>query len=155
MIPGGKGANQAAAASRLGGSSNDGASRAETLRAAEEAASKMLEWGVQTVIVTLGQAGAVVADDEGSVHVPARRAKIVDTTAAGDTFIGALFVALNRDTPIRDAVRCATCAGTLTVTRFGAQPSLPSRGEVDTFYREVVEGLGDSAGGSTGSLNRG
>ena len=57
--------------------------------------------------------------------------KQVDTTAAGDTFNGALAVALAEGMPMHDAVRFANAAGALSVTRMGAQPSVPSRDEIE------------------------
>ncbi|MGD2164222.1 MAG: PfkB family carbohydrate kinase [Anaerolineae bacterium] len=75
--------------------------------------------GVPTVIVTLGLAGALIVDSDGSAHVRARRVQVVDATATGDAFIGGLAVGLTRELPIRDAVRYATCAETLAVTRLG------------------------------------
>jgi sugar/nucleoside kinase (ribokinase family) len=68
-----------------------------------------------------------------AVHVPAPAVQAVDTTAAGDAFIGGLSVALVGGRPLEEAVRYGVCAGALAVTRFGAQSSLPSAEEVDTL----------------------
>ncbi|HSJ53407.1 MAG TPA: ribokinase [Anaerolineae bacterium] len=110
------------------------------LEAAAEAARQLLARGVPIVILTLGRAGALLATEAGMHHVPARKVAAVDTTAAGDAFIGALAVALFRSFPLTEAVRYATCAGTLAVTRFGAQTSLPSQAEVEAFF------VGDGGG---------
>jgi ribokinase len=101
---------------------------------AEQAAQKLLADGVPVVIITLGERGALFATKDRVDHVPARRVKALDTTAAGDAFIGGLVVALVKGFSLQEAVRYATCAGTLTVTRFGAQTSLPSAQEVQAFY---------------------
>ncbi|HUS81027.1 MAG TPA: ribokinase [Armatimonadota bacterium] len=107
----------------------------QDLDAAGCAGLAMLAMGVAHPIVTLGPNGALFASRGSTVHVPARPVNVVDTTAAGDAFVGALTVALLRDYPLREAVRYATCAGTLATTVLGAQPSLPSAERVDAFYR--------------------
>jgi ribokinase len=83
------------------------------------------------VIVTLADEGAVIVDEVGPHRVPGFPVSVVDTTAAGDAFVGGLAVALLRDAPARDAVRFANACGALAVTRAGAQPSLPARGDVE------------------------
>jgi ribokinase len=104
------------------------------LSSAEKAAQELLGYGVPEVIITLGVRGALLVTTGGVTHVPAREVKAVDTTAAGDAFIGGLAVALvNGFSPV-EAVRYATCAGTLAVTKFGAQTSLPSPDQVQAFY---------------------
>jgi ribokinase len=104
------------------------------LPSAEEAARKLQALGAPVVIVTLGADGALAVDGERALHVPAHPVPAVDTTAAGDAFVGGLAVALVRGWPLLDAVRYATCAGTLAVTRFGAQTSLPSAAEVQALF---------------------
>jgi ribokinase len=61
--------------------------------------------------------------------------KVVDTTAAGDAFIGGLATALVKGYALKDAIKYASCAGTLAVTKFGAQTSLPTLQEVEMFYK--------------------
>jgi len=100
------------------------------------AARKLLAYGVPAVILTLGEEGALLVTDKKTLHVPARKVEAVDTTAAGDAFIGGLAVALVKGFALEEAVRYATCAGTLAVTKFGAQTSLPSAEEVQAFYEE-------------------
>ncbi len=100
----------------------------------EAAAGVLLGWGVRGVIVTLGQAGALVAPATApAVHVPGFRVAAVDTTAAGDAFNGGLAVALARADGLPAAVRFAHAVAALSVTRPGAQPSLPSGAEVAAF----------------------
>jgi ribokinase len=92
---------------------------------AERAARALLEKGVQTVIITLGSRGAFVLSDSFIGLVPAPRVDAVDTTAAGDTFNGALAVGLAGGRKIEDAVAFANQAAAISVTRLGAQTSAP------------------------------
>jgi ribokinase len=95
------------------------------------AAEALLKKGVETVIITLGAQGAFVATSQLKQLVPGFKAKPVDTTAAGDTFNGALAVALAEGRPLLDAVRFANAAGAISVTRIGAQPSAPTRRAIE------------------------
>lgn len=106
------------------------------LQAAEKAGRKLLEAGVPVVIITLGAQGALLVTQRQVVHIPARQVQVVDTTAAGDAFIGGLAVALLKGFELVEAVRYATCAGTLATTVLGAQTSLPSAAQVQAFYEE-------------------
>ena len=96
-----------------------------------EAAQRLRRLGPRMVIVTLADEGAVIVDEAGPQRVPSFPVSVVDTTAAGDAFVGGLAVALLRDAPVRDAVRFANACGALAVTRAGAQPSLPALGDVE------------------------
>lgn len=98
---------------------------------AERAAAVLTAKGVANVVITLGADGALVCDGDGCRLVPARRVEAVDTTAAGDTFNGALCVALVEGMELTDAVRFATRASAIAVTRMGAQTSVPTRAEVE------------------------
>ena len=89
--------------------------------------------GVGTVILTLGARGAFLATAGGQYRVPGFKVKAVDSTAAGDIFNGALSVALTERKTLRDAVRFANAAAALSVTRLGAQPSAPTRAEIERF----------------------
>jgi ribokinase len=104
----------------------------------EAAAHALLERGVKTVIVTLGEAGALVATGDGMTLVPGFKVEVVDTTAAGDAFTGGLAVALARGDALPEAVRFAHAVAALSVTRLGAQPSLPAAAEVEAFLRWQV-----------------
>jgi ribokinase len=97
--------------------------------------AKLRARGVGTVILTLGARGAFLATAGGHERVPGFKVRAVDSTAAGDIFNGALGVALTERKPLRDAVRFANAAAALSVTRLGAQPSAPTRGEIDRFLR--------------------
>ena len=105
--------------------------RVDDDRSAARAAERLLDRGVGTVILTLGQRGAWVAEKEGRRRVPGFRMKAVDTTAAGDVFNGALAVALAEGRPLYEGVRFANAAAALSVTRVGAQPSAPRRKEIE------------------------
>ena len=102
---------------------------------AAKAAAKLRSRGVQTVILTLGSRGAFIADDKGNQLVPGFKVKAVDTTAAGDIFNGALAVALAEGKALPDAVRFANAAAAISVTCLGAQPSAPSRTEIESFLK--------------------
>lgn len=107
----------------------------EDIESLSEAGQSLLELGVVMAVITLGAKGALLVTRERVAHVPARRVSVVDTTAAGDAFVGGLTAAFLEGLDLVDAVRYATCAGTLAATRLGAQPSLPSAEEVRAFYR--------------------
>lgn len=85
------------------------------------------------VLITLGPQGVLLANDEGVEAVRSVPVQAVDATAAGDTFNGALAVALAEGRPLREAIRWANFAAALSVTRLGAQSSIPTRDEVERF----------------------
>lgn len=97
---------------------------------AEAAAGKLMEMGVKNVIVTLGSKGSLVRTAEGCTVVEACRVESVDTTAAGDVFNGALCVALSEGKDLVEAARFASRASAISVTRMGAQSSVPYRAEL-------------------------
>lgn len=101
-----------------------------TIPEAERAAETLVRRGARAAVVKLGERGAFYLSACGRAHVPAIRVAAIDTTAAGDAFAAALGVALGEAKTLRDAVRFATHAAALKVTRMGAQ-SLPMRAEVD------------------------
>lgn len=105
-------------------------------RSGAQLCRRLLKLGPRIVILKLGGQGALVAEyGREVVHVPGFRVEAVDTTAAGDAFNGALAVALLEDATVPEAVRFANAAAALSVTKQGAQPSLPTRRAVLSFLR--------------------
>lgn len=100
---------------------------------AAHAAAALCRRGPREVLVTLGEHGVTWVSPEGSQHFDAVRVQPVDTTAAGDTFIGALAALLVEGRAMPEAVRHAIKAAAICVTRPGAQAAMPSREEVERF----------------------
>jgi ribokinase len=100
---------------------------------AADAAQALVRGGVSTAIITLGSRGACWATLGGAGLVPGYAVRAMDSTAAGDGFSAALACELARGKPLAAAVQFANLVGALTATRPGAQPSLPTRDEVDRF----------------------
>jgi ribokinase len=98
----------------------------EGVDGAREAAPRLLSLGPRSAVVTVGADGAVFAEEGTARHVPAPRAEVVDTTGAGDAFVGALAFRLARDDTLAEAVAYAVRAGAAAVTREGAQGALPT-----------------------------
>lgn len=109
-----------------------------------QAARVLLEQGVNTVIITLGKQGALLVTGDHARLFPGIEVEVVDTTAAGDAFIGGLASALNHDFSLENAVRYANCAGALATTKLGAQPSLPAVQEVDQLYQQSTRKEGQT-----------
>lgn len=99
---------------------------------AEQAALKLHRMGVPNVIITLGAKGAYLHTETGATVIPPPPVTPVDTTAAGDCFNGALAVALSEGQSLPDAVAFACRAASISVTRMGAQASMPTRREVNS-----------------------
>ncbi len=110
-------------------------------RAIEEAARALVGKGCPHVVITLGERGCVYADRNGVRWVPTYRVPVVDTVAAGDAFNGALAAALWERRSVEEALRWANAAGALSVTRYGAQPSMPHREELLAFLVRSPETL--------------
>ena len=104
------------------GTEPEAMAEAETLRA----------MGPGKVVVTLDKQGSCASTDEGSFHVPTPSVDAVDSTGAGDTFCGALAVALAEGASLLQSMAFATMAAAISVTRIGAQPSIPGRDEIRT-----------------------
>ncbi|NMB69490.1 MAG: ribokinase [Chloroflexi bacterium] len=96
----------------------------------------LLKRGVRNLVVTLGERGARWASPAGTLDAPAFAVHAVDTVAAGDAFVGAFSAALAEGRPVQEALLRGNAAGALSVTRAGAQPSLPARAELEAFLRE-------------------
>jgi ribokinase len=107
------------------------------LASAEAAAAVLRERGAKCVLVTLGASGMWVATSENSYFLPAFVVKVVDTTAAGDTFVGSFAVALAEGMEIRAACMFAQSAAALAVTKLGAQSSIPFRAEVERQLQDM------------------
>jgi ribokinase len=94
--------------------------------------------GAKNILVTLGASGSVLVDEAGTAHhIPAFPVTPIDTTAAGDCFSGSLAVALAEGQPLLAAIRFASAAAAISVTRRGAQPSLPRRDEIETLLKSA------------------
>lgn len=104
-------------------------------RSAHAAAEQFLAWGCEAAVLKLGARGAFLATASTEQAVQAIPLQAVDTTAAGDAFAGALAVALAEGASLQSAVRFANAAGALSVTRMGAQTSLPRRDDVVALLR--------------------
>lgn len=104
-----------------------------------EAASIFHRWGIEAVIITLGSKGAYYDREGIRGIVPALKVRAVDTTAAGDTFIGALASVLKTDfSNLEEAVFYGNQASSLAVQKYGAQPSIPTRAEIEACYIRSV-----------------
>jgi ribokinase len=104
---------------------------------AKQAAQRLLKRGAPRVIITLGDQGALLADGRNMAHIPARKVNAVDATAAGDAFIGCLAAELAASQPLEKAAGLASACGALTASRHGAQASLPTRKELESFAAQA------------------
>jgi ribokinase len=102
------------------------------------AASSLLTSGIKTVILTLGENGALLSQEGKSDIFPTFPVNPVDTTAAGDAFVGGFAVALAEGKSVTEAIRWGNAAGALATTRLGAQPSLPMRQDVEIMLEGQV-----------------
>jgi ribokinase len=105
----------------------------ETFEDAALAAERIVVLGPRSAILKLGYRGCVYSDGTQRITVEAFRVDAVDSTAAGDVFNGAFSVGLSEGMPVADALRFANAAAAISVTRRGAQPSVPVRAEVDAM----------------------
>jgi len=112
---------------------------AETEEGLAAGTKLLFDQGVKELIITLGKNGALYMNSEGrKLHVGGYKVKAIDTTAAGDSFIGGILTALSKGQPMDDAMEFAMKVGAVTVTKHGAQSSLPSLSEIEAF--EGVKG---------------
>jgi ribokinase len=107
--------------------------KVEGVERALSAAPELLELGPKSAVITLGKEGAVFSDGDSTSHVPSPEVEVVDTTGAGDAFVGALASRLARDASLEDAVAYAARAGAAAVTKEGAQGALPTPESVETM----------------------
>ncbi|MFN8441108.1 MAG: ribokinase [Caldilineaceae bacterium] len=110
-----------------------------TIEDAEKAARALLKRGPRTVILTLGERGALLVDATSVEHIPPINVKAVDPTGAGDSFIGSLAVFLGEGLDLGSAIRRANAVAALSVTKIGTQTSFPNRGEADQFWEKLGE----------------
>jgi ribokinase len=102
---------------------------------AEKAGRELLKYGISHIILTLGAMGAMLVNAKQSRLFPTKQVEVVDTTAAGDVFNGAFAYAIAKGEKSAKAIEFATAAATLSVTRLGAQPSIPTADEVSDFIQ--------------------
>lgn len=100
-------------------------------------AAQLRRRGVRNLIVTQGERGALILNDEGQIAVPGVEVAVVDTTGAGDAFTAGLAVALAEGKGLEQAVQFANCAGALACTRLGVIPALGDRAMVDRLYGQT------------------
>ncbi|CCO46407.1 ribokinase [Vibrio nigripulchritudo SOn1] len=105
---------------------------------AQQAANALHEKGIETVLITLGAKGVWLSQNGVGKGISSYRVEAVDTTAAGDTFNGALVTGLLENKPLESAIQFANAAAALSVTRFGAQTSIPTRKDVDDFLAKQL-----------------
>ena len=105
----------------------------DSLETAQAAATRLVAMGAGKVIITLGAQGLLFASGQRFEHFPATAVKAVDTTAAGDTFVGGFAAALAAGQDEAQAIRFGQVAAALSVTRAGAQPSIPALSDVQAF----------------------
>ncbi|KJY83449.1 ribokinase [Vibrio galatheae] len=103
---------------------------------AQQAANVLHLKGIEIVMITLGAKGVWLSINGRGDIIPGFRVEVTDTTAAGDTFNGALVAGLLEDLPLKSAIKFAHAAAAISVTRFGAQTSIPNREEVDAFLAQ-------------------
>jgi ribokinase len=105
-------------------------------KSAHRAAIRLLEMGIKNVIITLGENGCIFCQEKGMEYFKAFKTNAIDTTAAGDVFNGTLASEITRNKSIEEAIAFATAAAAISVSRKGAQPSIPYREEVENILHE-------------------
>lgn len=102
-----------------------------------ELAQRLRQRGVGSLIVTMGEKGAMLLTDDHTEHIPGVAIEVVDTTGAGDAFNSGLAVALAEGRPLVEAVKYANCAGAIACTKLGVIPALGDRAMVDELYAKT------------------
>jgi ribokinase len=105
-----------------------------------EVAAQLTKLGPSTVLVTLGSKGALLRTEKQTLAIPAPTVDVVDTTGAGDAFCGAFAAAIARGEPLTEATTIGVAAGSLAVTKQGAQPSMPTLGEIEQALHKKKPG---------------
>jgi ribokinase len=101
------------------------------------AARKLIDKGIKNVFITMGSKGVFYVTEEKEGHILPKKVKAIDSTAAGDTFNGALAAALSFGMKIYDSVEFANSAASISVTKMGAQDSIPSINELEKKYKDL------------------
>ncbi|MCX5637138.1 MAG: PfkB family carbohydrate kinase, partial [Planctomycetota bacterium] len=107
---------------------------------ARKAAGNLLQCGVKAVVLTMGAKGFLLATGERMESVPGIKVNAVDATAAGDAFTGSLAVKMAEGKTLREAALFANCVAAISVTKMGAQPSMPTLQEVENFMSRQTTG---------------
>ncbi len=102
-------------------------------QSATQAGQWFLERGVKNAVITMGAAGVMLVSNRGSQHFAAPKVKVLDTTAAGDAFAGYLGALIAQGQELDSAISVAVKAASISVTKVGASPSLPTTSEVENF----------------------
>ncbi|AAO35501.1 ribokinase [Clostridium tetani] len=110
--------------------------KVNSIESARKAAKSLLNLGCKNVIITLGEKGVLLVNNNEEIFQESFKVKPVDTTAAGDSFIGAFAYSLANGLGNVKSLEFACAVGALTVTKIGAQPSLPKLTEVEMFMKE-------------------
>ncbi|MCK5403337.1 bifunctional hydroxymethylpyrimidine kinase/phosphomethylpyrimidine kinase, partial [Candidatus Bathyarchaeota archaeon] len=105
------------------------------LHSSQMSAKKLLESGIENVVLTLGKNGSIIGTKEETIHITGLNVNAIDTTGAGDAFCGALAVALSSGKKLKDAVIYANYVGALATTKIGAQEALPTKEELEDFIK--------------------
>ena len=100
-------------------------------------AKRLLEMGPKNVVITLGSKGLFFKNKAEEIRMKALKVKVIDTTAAGDAFMGALACGLSEGRSVREVLKFANATGALATMKLGAQPSLPSRKELEAFLARM------------------
>jgi len=108
------------------------------LEQAKKEAEELRSWGIEAVILKLGEKGSYLLTAKDRSYFPAFKVKAVDTTAAGDAFMGALCLGISQGKSLAKAVEFANLAGACAVTKMGAQPSLPTQEEIDKLKGQLA-----------------
>lgn len=104
-------------------------------KSAKKAADSLHQKGIKTVMITLGAKGVYLSQSNQGKIIPGFSVEVVDTTAAGDTFNGAFVTGIMASMPLEAAIEFAHAAAAISITRFGAQTSIPTREDVDHFLK--------------------
>ena len=111
--------------------------KVENLNDAKQAAKQLLDRGVKTVILTLGDKGAYLSNKDIECYIEALKVKVIDTTGAGDAYNGGLAAALAEGKDIIEAAKFANVVGALSVTKIGTAPAMPYRDDIENYLKRA------------------